>query len=321
MSLTESQEPNTEKLQPLIFGIDIGGTKMEIAIFDQSLNFIDSWRVSTPTENYEHFLSSLISLINDATEKYGSNYVLGVGMPGIISDKGKVKSANVSCATGKYIAKDIERIIDSKVSIGNDCRLFALSESIGGAGTGYKNVYGAIIGTGAAGGLCIEGQLYSGRNGIAGEYGHIPVSAYLIEKYNLPVFKCGCGLTGCYEPYISGPGLGRLYKHFGAQNSSTYDFVKNLKQNDKIAKQTFSCYMSLLGASFASLILSYDPDVIVVGGGISKIDEIIDALPDAIEDNLFEGVFCPPIKHAKFGDSSGVRGAAILRISCQLHKE
>lgn len=299
-------------IAPVIYGLDIGGTKIEIGVFTPEFNLIESWRVPTPTEEYDKLLLAISSLIFEADERFLNCMSIGIGMPGIIDKNNRVKSANVPCATGKVITDDLQKLIDRKISIANDCRLFALSESIGGAGDKKSVVYGAIIGTGAGGGLCINGQLFRTKNNIAGEYGHIGASGMLLKKYNLPVRTCGCGLRGCFESYIAGPGLNWLYNYFGSKNISTPEFVNLLRLGEPLAKKTFECYMELLGASFASLVLSYDPDVIVVGGGLSKIDEIIDNLPNAINNHLFTGVTSPEIKRASFGDSSGVRGAAIL---------
>ncbi|WP_371185631.1 ROK family protein [Thalassotalea maritima] len=299
--------------EPLIYGLDIGGTKIEIGVFSQDLELQDKWRVPTPSTNYSKLLDVIVQLVSDANNKYLQQGLIGIGMPGILDSNNSVVSANVPCATGKNIVHDLENLLKANISIGNDCRLFALSESNGGAAKGFERCYGAIIGTGAAGGLCIGGKLYLGKNGFAGEYGHQQASAYLINKYNLPLWKCGCGLVGCYESYISGPGLGRIYHHFGSKSQDTRHFVKKLRENDSIANETFHCYMDILGASFASIVLSYDPDVIVVGGGISLIDEVIFKLEEAVNAHLFSGVYCPPIKRANFGDSSGIRGAAILR--------
>lgn len=297
----------------LIYGLDIGGTKIEIGIFSNQLELIDSWRVSTPTQSYPQFVNAIVSLVEQANEKYSSKGIVGLGMPGIIDEQGIAKSANVPCATGRDIVHDLNAKLGGHLAIGNDCRLFALSESVGGAGEHYQRVFGAIIGTGAAGGLCIDGQLYQGRRGVAGEYGHVGIAAHLIEKYQLPIRECGCGLTGCYESYVSGPGLGWLYHHFGAASQDTREFVKQLAMGDDIANKTYHCYMDLLGASFASIVLAYDPDVIVVGGGISKIPPVVEALQHFVDRHLFANASCPPIKVARFGDSSGVRGAAILR--------
>lgn len=305
---------NSIPLSNAIYGLDIGGTKMEIGIFTNELVLIDSWRVPTPTDNYNEFLNAIYNLVTDADKRYNCKGLLGIGMPGIIDNNNKVKCANIPCATGKLLSEDLHKMLDRNITIANDCRLFALSESTGGAGDKQSVVYGAIIGTGAAGGLCINGKLLETVNNVAGEYGHIAASAMLIEKYNLPVRPCGCGLTGCIESYIAGPGLGWLYKYFGSHSDSTTEFVFNLRAGDDIAAKTFKCYMDLLGSAFAGLVLSYDPNMIVVGGGLSKIDEIIEGLPAAIKQHLFDGIEAPLIKRAKFGDSSGVRGAAILGV-------
>ena len=304
--------PQIEESQ-FLYGIDIGGTKIEIGIFSSELELIDTWRIATPTNGYVRFIDAITDLVKEADLRYAQKGILGIGMPGIIDKNGLVKSSNIPCATGHNITSDLKHTLGKDITIGNDCRLFSLSEAIGGSGNNYAKVYGAIIGTGAAGGFCLDGKVYNGRSGFAGEYGHIPVSAYLIDKFKLPIFDCGCGLTGCYESYVSGPGLGRIYEHFGSQTNSTYHFVQQLNDGDRIATTTFECYMNLLGASFVSIILSYDPEIIVVGGGISKIDKVIEMLPYYVEQHLFNGVECPAIQRAKYGDSSGVRGAAILR--------
>jgi len=313
MHLATNDTDTLFKQQQIIYGVDIGGTKIEIGLFSSDLKFIDSWRTLTPTDNYSEFINTIVNLNKEADRRCGKKGFVGIGMPGIIDKDGLVKSANVPCATGRNIVEDLNKALECEISIGNDCRLFALSESVGGAGDLYKSVYGAIIGTGAAGGFCIDGKLHNGRSGFAGEYGHLPVSAYLINKYNLPILDCGCGLKGCYESYVSGPGLGWIYDYYGSQTTDTKHFVRKLREDDRIAITTFNCYMDFLGASFASLVLSYDPDIIVMGGGVSKIDEVVDSLQAHVNKHLFSGVDCPPIVRAKYGDSSGVRGAAILR--------
>lgn len=296
----------------IAYGLDIGGTKIEIGLFDDEMKMIDSWRVPTPTEHYHEFLNTITALINEADKRTGQQGSIGIGMPGIIDKNKRVKAANIGCATGKLLVEDLEQILGRNVTVANDCRLFALSESNQGAGSNLPIVYGAIIGTGAGGGLCIDGQLYKSTNNIAGEYGHLPASGALLHKYNIKPRQCGCGLVGCSETYIAGPGLGWLYQHFGGKSNNTTTFVTDLRDNNPIAVKTFECYMEFLGSAFSTLVLSYDPDMIVVGGGLSKIDEIIDALPAAINKNLFTGIESPIISRAMFGDSSGVRGAAIL---------
>jgi N-acetylglucosamine kinase len=297
----------------MIYGLDIGGTKTEIAIFDSQLNQVDNWRVPTPKDDYELFISRLSTMVLEADKKFNVVGTLGIGMVGVVDAEGRSVSANIPCANGKLIAEDLQQRLQRPIAISNDTRCFALSEAAGGAGAGYARMFGAIIGTGAAGGLCINGELYKSANGIAGEYGHHPLGAPMQQKYNLPVLQCGCGLLGCLEKYISGPGLAYLYGFYsGKGDTSAPQCIGALRNNEPAALEAFSCYMDILGSSFASLVMDYDPDVIVVGGGMSQLDEVISALPAAIKPHVFKGIKMPAVVRAKFGDSSGVRGAAIL---------
>lgn len=295
-----------------VYGMDIGGTKIETAIFDDDLNLIQSWRVNTPTNNYESFIEVIEQQVIKADQYTGQRCNLGIGMPGLINSEGRVLSANVPCATNKDIANDLSSLLKRAINIKNDTRCFALSEATLGAGENYARVFGAIIGTGAAGGLCVDGKLQLTRLGVAGEYGHIPLSAQLQKKYDLPIITCGCGLIGCVESYISGPGIEQLYRHFTGQSQSAIYWSGQLKNNDANALRILACYLDILGETFAALVKLLEPDVIVLGGGLSLVSEIVDQLPNAISTHLFSGFSAPKVVSAKFGDSSGVRGAAIL---------
>lgn len=296
----------------MYYGVDIGGTKVEIGIFDQDFTLLDRWRVATPDGDYQSFLCCLSDLIFKADKKSGVTGLVGLGMAGLIDKNNISLSANIPSASGHDIVADLSAKIDRLVTCENDSRCFALSEATGGAAAGFCNVYGAIIGTGAAGGLLIDGKLISSRQGLAGEYGHFALSAFLQQKYDLPLRTCGCGLTSCYECYISGPGLVFLGSHFGGGFDSVPQLILAYRQGDESAKAAFSCYLDILGASFANLVLAYDPDVIVLGGGISLIDEVVEQLPTHMEDYIFKGFNAPPVVRAKFGDASGVRGAALI---------
>lgn len=295
-----------------IYGVDIGGTKIETAIFDEDLNLIKSWRVNTPTSDYSAFITIIEQQIIQADQYTGQRCNVGIGMPGLINRQGKVLSANVPCATNKDIALDLSLLLNRPIKIKNDTRCFALSEATLGAGENYSRVFGAIIGTGAAGGLCVDGELQPTTLGIAGEYGHIPLSAQLQNKYNLPILTCGCGLIGCVESYIAGPGIEQLYCHFTGQSQSAIYWSEQLKNNDIDALTILECYLDILGETFAALVKLLEPDIIVLGGGLSLIQEIVTQLPEAISAHLFSGFSAPKVVSAKFGDSSGVRGAAIL---------
>lgn len=306
----------------ITYGIDIGGTKIETAIFNSEFEKLDSWRIATPTQNYSLFIDTIAEQIQKAdhilSNKFNfENIVIekipvGIGMPGLIDRHNRSLSANVPCANGKKVQMDVRQKTNRNVAIENDCRCFALSEAASGAGADYERVYGAIIGTGAAGGLCINGQIDSGHNGIMGEYGHISLPAFLQQKYNLNNIICGCGLLGCMEYFVAGPGLKSLYAHFHNESLETKDIASLVEAKDKKALHVFNCYMDLLGYTFASIVHSHDPDIIVVGGGLSKVDAILHALPNAISPYVFKGAQVPIIERAKFGDASGGRGAAIL---------
>lgn len=296
----------------MIYGLDIGGTKIEIAIFDDTFTLQKNWRVATPTQDYDAYLKTLVDLINEADDMHKSKGLVGLGMPGIADASGQALCPNIPAASGQNIIADFSKLIDRPITIQNDCRCFALSEANGGAGEGYDTVFGAILGTGAGGGFTIDGKLLKSRQGIAGEYGHRQIPALLQQKYDLPLRACGCGLPSCYEGYISGPGMQFLYRHFGGQDKTAPDIVKAWRQGDVRAIKTLTCYMDILGASMASLVMCYDPDVFVLGGGVSLIDEIVDQLPANINYHLFTNFSSPPVVRAKFGDASGARGAAIL---------
>ncbi|MBB1299983.1 ROK family protein [Pseudoalteromonas sp. SR44-8] len=295
-----------------IYGIDIGGSKIELAVFDASLKQLESWRIATPQNSYQDFLNALVGMILSADHKYQCHGAVGIGMPGIVNANQQVLSANVPHATGKNAAQDLAQLINRPVAIENDCRCFALSEARSSVGLQHTRVFGAILGTGAGGGLCIDGQLYKSAQGIAGEYGHYALSAVLQQKYQLPILKCGCGLTGCIESYIAGPGLARIYQHFSGEVLTTFEIVEGLRKGDVFCQQSFACYLDLIGSTFAAIIMAYDPEVIVVGGGMSLVDELMSKLEDAIVPYVFADIRVPKIVLAEFGDASGARGAAIL---------
>lgn len=296
----------------MIYGVDVGGSKIEIAVFNDDLVFVESWRVATIKEDYQSFIEQIVELVKQADAKYDCIGQVGIGMPGIVNSKQQVLSANVPCANGKIVKVDLTKLLERPIAVENDCRCFALSEARLGAGKHFQKVFGAIIGTGAGGGFCIDGKLYKSAQGIAGEYGHHPLSALLQQKYNLPILQCGCGLQGCLERYMAGPGLAKLYKHFTSCHLTSEEVVKAMREGDAEAIYAFECYMDLLGSAFANVIKSYDPEIIILGGGMSLIDELLEALPKAIEPHVFSSVSVPKIVRAQYGDASGTLGAALL---------
>lgn len=304
-----------------LYGIDIGGTKIEIAIFTHQLELVTAWRIATPTHCYNEFLNTIADLIEQADQQYpakdaakDTTNLIGIGVPGINDPQGHLLCANIPCLNGKHFTFDIKQKLERPVVVAKDSHLFALSEAVAGAGQTTQRVFGAILGTGVAGGVCQEGKLITNRQNLLGEFGHLAAPASVINHYQLPLHSCGCGLSGCYETYLSGAGLANLYQSFGGAKADTYAFSCALSENESAAQQTFACYMQLLGAAMANIVLQHDPDMIIIGGGLSNIDEIITALPKAMANFLFTGVQVPIIKKAQFGDTSGVRGAALLAL-------
>lgn len=303
--------------QPWCYGLDIGGSKMELAMFDAALQPQHKWRVSTPTRDYAAFLAQVVSQVERADALAGHKASLGIALPGVLRADQTVLSSNVPCLNGQQVASDLMALLQRPVAIGNDCRCFALSEAVAGAGRGIHKVLGYVLGTGAGGGFCIDGQLLPGR--LSGEYGHMALSAKVLLQHQLPLFQCGCGMTGCAEPYISGTGLARLYQHYSGTNGNSLDWLQAYRQQEPAAIQTFNVYLDALAAHLASLMLVLDPDLIVLGGGLSQVGELLSALPAQISQHLFAGAQLPQLVAAEGGDASGVRGAAILAQRLELH--
>lgn len=296
----------------MIYGIDVGGTKIEFVVFDDDLTPSEPVRIDTPADDYPRFLHVLSDLVERADERLGERPRIGIGMPGLKDGEGRALCANLPGVTSHCVASDIADRIGRPVATLNDTRCFALSEAVGGAGEGYRVVFGAILGTGAAGGLVIDGRVEDGHRGLAGEYGHLPLSAALQQRYGLALRRCGCGLEACIEGYVAGDGLIELGRHFGADVPDAKQLADAWRAGDRAATETREAFLDILGCAFANLTKLCDPDVIVMGGGLSLIDEVIELLPRAIASHMFGGFSPPPVVRARFGDSSGVRGAAIL---------
>ncbi|MCH8537738.1 MAG: ROK family protein [Alkalimonas sp.] len=296
----------------MYYGIDIGGTKIELAMFDQQFQLVQQWRVPTPTTDYEAFLQLLCQQVISADQISGQQAALGIALPGIMTADGQVVSSNVPCLNGQSVSTDLQQRLKRPVAIGNDCRCFVLSEAVFGAGRTCQRVLGVIIGTGCGGGLCVDGAVQQGRQQLIGEFGHQSLAARVVHNHQLPLFRCGCGLDGCAEAYVSGRGLERIYHHFSGQAQTTYQWLEQFRAGDEAATQTFTAYIDALGAVLAAQVLAYDPDIIVLGGGLSDIAEIVQALPAATAPHLFGGIDIPDICVAELGAASGKRGAALL---------
>lgn len=305
------------------YGIDIGGTKIELVACDADLAVRHRQRVSTPVRDYPAFLQAVSALVDAADAALGPGCeAIGLGLPGVRDrHTGLQLSANVPGLTGHAVGDDLAALLRRPLAFGNDLQCFALSEAHGGAAAGYRSMFGMILGTGAGGGYCLDGRLVAGHNGVAGEWGHWSLPASLQQRYDLPLLDCCCGLRGCLERYVSGSGLALIHARragaaaFDADADAGVDasaIVARAQAGDAIARQALAIHLDLLGSGIASLILAIDPHVIVLGGGLSKLESLYRDLPGAIAPYLFRGVRVPPILPPSFGDAGGARGAALL---------
>ena len=297
-------------------GIDIGGTKIELVAYADAgheLKEVHRERIATPGTDFAEFLLAIQGLVGRADKALGLRAPVGLGLPGVIdSATGRQLSSNVPALNGRAVAHALKDALERPVAVGNDCQCFALSEAQGGAAHGQPTMFGAIIGTGAGGGYCVDGRLQRGANGVAGEWGHWPLPAAQLAPYALPVLDCPCGRRGCLERYVSGPGMSRLHLHLGGADETPAAIVAQARAGSAIAAKTMVLHADLLGHALATLVLTLDPHVVVLGGGLSQLAHLYDQLPAAIRRHLFPGVRVPPILPPKFGDAGGARGAALL---------
>ncbi|HDS1102054.1 ROK family protein [Stenotrophomonas maltophilia] len=299
------------------YGIDIGGTKIELVACDAAMQVTWRRRVSTPQGDYDGFLQAMLGLVAEADTALGrSDAAIGIALPGVRDRRtGRQLSANVPALTGHSVAADLQARLQRRLHFGNDLQCFALSEAHGGAAEGYPSMFGAILGTGAGGGFCLQGRLLSGFNGLAGEWGHWSVPGHLLQRHGLPLIDCACGLQGCVERYVSGSGLAMIERHLGGNAADASAVIALAEAGDARARQALDIHRDLLGHSLAALVLALDPHVIVLGGGLSQYVPLYQQLPAAISAHLFNGVQVPPIVPPRFGDAGGARGAALL--ACQ----
>tara|TARA_B100000427_G_C15377603_1_gene537356 strand:- start:1 stop:891 length:891 start_codon:yes stop_codon:yes gene_type:complete len=292
-------------------GIDLGGTKTEGILIDSNGNELKRQRIKTE-KNYDGTITGVISIIKNFEDSFGSVESIGVGMPGAISiDSALIKNANSIWLNGKPLKKDLEKILSRKINLENDANCFALSEAVDGAGKDSKVVFGVIIGTGVGGGISIDQKVIRGRNSISGEWGHVtlPNRSSDEKKY---VKKCYCGKDGCIETYLSGPGFSSSFNLRFDKNFDSHQILDGLKNKDENCNFAAKQYVDHLARGLSLVCNILDPDVIVLGGGMSNIDFIYENIDAELKKYVFTDTLHTKVVKNIHGDSSGVRGAAWL---------
>ena len=292
-------------------GIDVGGTKIEGIALADSGEVLERRRVVTPQGNYQATVTAIISLVEGIEAHLGEEGTVGVGIPGAISPvSGLVKNANSTCLIGRPLHLDLSEALGREVRLANDANCFAVSEATDGAAAGAGVVFGVIIGTGTGGGVVVNGHLLTGPNAIAGEWGHNPLPWPLADE--LPGPECYCGKRGCIETWLSGPGFERDYARYSSSALSVPEIVTLAERGNSIAAAALGRYEDRLARALATVINLLDPDVIVLGGGMSNIGRLYRTVPEIWGDYVFSDTVSTRLVSPVHGDSSGVRGAAWL---------
>ncbi len=295
----------------LRLGIDLGGTKIEGCVLAHDGSEAARQRILAPQGNYEDTLAALASLIRDLEKQAGTAVTIGIGMPGSLSPStGLVRNANSTWLNGRPLRQDLEAALGRPVRMANDANCFALSEATDGAGAGARSVFVIIIGTGCGGGLVFDGRVLEGARGIGGEWGHNPLPWADPDEHPGPT--CWCGRTGCMEMWASGTGLSGDYKRRTGDLVSGHEIVARAALGEPAAKTSLDRHASRLARGLAHVINIADPEIIVLGGGLSKLPHLYEVLPGLAAPYVFSDVPAIVIRPPKWGDASGVRGAAWL---------
>jgi len=295
----------------LRIGIDLGGTKIEGVVLDAEGVFAARRRVPTPQGDYDGTVRAIVDLVRHLEQETGGKASVGMGMPGIISPAtGLVKNANSVCLNGRPLDRDLETALGRPLRIENDANCFALSEASDGAAAGRGCVFGVILGTGTGGGVVIGGRILHGKNAVGGEWGHNPMPWPALGEW--PGESCYCGRTGCIETFLSGPGLARDFAGATGQPIDPAELVRRADAGETVAVSCLDRYVNRLARALATLINVIDPDAIVLGGGLSGIERLYRDVPGQWSRYVFSDRVTTELLRPKFGDSSGVRGAAWL---------
>ncbi len=292
-------------------GIDLGGTKIEGIALDSSGKEHARKRIPTPAGDYLATLEAICRLVDSLEKECGETATVGIGIPGTISPKtGVIKNANSTCLIGHPLDKDLQSRLNRPVRLANDANCFAISEATDGAARDADVVFGVILGTGVGGGLVIGGKVHTGMNAIGGEWGHNPLP--WPKDHERPGLSCYCGKSGCIETFLSGPGLERDYSSDMSEPLSAEEIFKSSMDGGTTAEEALTRYEDRLARSLATVINILDPDVIVLGGGLSNLNRLYETVPKLWQNWVFSDQADTVLRKNKHGDSSGVRGAAWL---------
>ena len=286
-------------------GIDLGGTKIEGIFLDDKFNVIERIRIPTQQEKgYNSIIDSIVSLVNSLKKNPDDIVSIGVSAPGAISKKtGLIKNSNTRCLIGMPLKEDLEQALKQKIALDNDANCFTIAEAVLGAAKEYNVVFGVIIGTGVGGGIVLNGNLHRGRTHIAGEWGH--------HTLRIDGNKCYCGKLGCVETYISGPALEKRWTSITGKTEALPLIIQNI-DNTKSGLKWKKEFLENFAIGLANVIDILDPDVIVLGGGVSNIPFLYDEGRDYVYDKVFSDLVETPILKNQLGDSAGVFGASLL---------
>jgi fructokinase len=293
-------------------GVDLGGTKIEVVALDRDGTELWRRRSATPAGDYEGTIRTIAALVAEAEAMLGRKGTVGVGTPGALEPgTGRIKNSNSVAIMGKPLDRDLEAALGRKVRLANDANCFALSEATDGAAAGAAIVFGVILGTGVGGGIVVNGRVLNGANAISGEWGHNPLPWPRDDERPGPA--CYCGRLGCIEAFLSGPGFARLFAAAtGRAGLDAAALAAAATQGDAEAEAAFRVYEQRLARALAHVINFLDPDVIVLGGGMSNLTRLYTAVPLLWRGFVFSDTIATKLVPPRFGDSSGVRGAAWL---------
>ena len=314
-SFTQETQPSVEVENIIRIGIDLGGSKIEIVALDATGGALLRRRVATPQGEYAAMLECVTDLVRQAEDELAARATIGIGTPGAISAlTGCIKNSNSIYLNGRPLKRDLEAKLGREIRIANDANCFALSEATDGAAAGAGIVFGVILGTGVGGGIVVDRRVLVGPNSIAGEWGHNPLPGADASGRSEPF--CYCGRAGCVETYLSGPGFARDYREVTAESLDAPQIVARALAGDPNSEAALKRYEERLARALAYVINILDPDVIVLGGGMSNIASLYDRVPKLWCAHVFSDNVATRLLRNRHGDSSGVRGAAQLWDHC-----